>query len=54
MNIFFFPEKVVEKLKTYFMFNISCRKLCSLWDNVEKCGRAGQATDDNMKHVLCM
>ena len=26
-----------------------------LWDNVEKCGTAGQATDDcNTAHLLCM
>jgi hypothetical protein len=24
------------------------RKSCRLWDNVEKCGKAGQATDDNV------
>jgi hypothetical protein len=28
--------------------------LCCLWDNMEKCGRARQATNDNMRHVLCI
>jgi len=30
------------------------RKSCSLWDNVGKYCRAGQATDDNMAHAHCM
>jgi len=25
-------------------------KSCRLWDNVEKCCRPGQVTDDNMAH----
>ena len=29
-------------------------KICHLWDNVEKCSRAGQATDDNIAHARCM
>ena len=36
-----------ENQNTHFVFNnFPFRKSCSLWDNVEKCGRAGQATDD--------
>jgi len=27
---------------------------CPLWDNVEKQSIAGQATDDNMAHALCV
>jgi len=50
----FFQKKVVEKLKTYFLFNNSCRKSYRLWDKVEKRSRAGQATDDNKEHALCM
>ena len=28
-------------------------KLCHLWDNVEKCSRAGQGTDDNIIGCMC-
>jgi len=28
--------------------------MCRLWDNVEKYGKAEQATDDNTAHALCM
>ena len=46
--------KLVEEIKTQiFFFSIRySRKSCHLWDNVEKCGRAGHATDDNMR-FLC-
>jgi hypothetical protein len=41
--------KVVEKIKTHVLCSItSFRKLCRLWDNVEKYGTARQATDDNI------
>ena len=30
------------------------RKSFPLWDNVEKCCRAGRATDENMTHAHCM
>jgi hypothetical protein len=30
------------------------RKSCRLWNNVEKCYRSGQVTDDNMAHAHCM
>jgi len=51
-----FQTEVVEKikLKHTFLFNNVFRKSCSLWDNVEKNCRAGQATDDNMAHAHCM
>jgi len=48
LSMNFFQKKVVEKLKTYFLFNNSCRKSCRLRDNVEKYSGAGQTTDDNM------
>jgi len=38
------------------MFNNFFRKSCHLWDNVEKCCRAGQVTDDNITrcvHIAC-
>ena len=25
-----------------------------VWENVEKCGKAGQATDNSMAHALCI
>jgi len=48
-------DKFVEKIKTHVLCSVTlCRKSCRLWDNVEKYGRAGQATDDNMAQALCM
>jgi len=38
----------VKKIEIYFMFNKLFRKSCRLLDNVEKCGRNRQATDDNL------
>jgi len=39
-------SEVVGKIKTHILGSITpCRKSCCLWDNVEKYGRAGQATD---------
>jgi hypothetical protein len=44
-----FQAKAVEKIKTYILCLITFfRKSCRLWDNVEKYGRARQATDDNI------
>ena len=45
-----------ENQNTLFFgsINIFPRKLCRLWDNVEKYCRAGQVTDDNMAHAHCM
>jgi hypothetical protein len=42
-----FQTKVVEKIKTHFMISNLFLKSCLFVDNVEKCGTAGQATDDN-------
>jgi len=47
-------DKIAEKIKThisvkYFFF---FRKSCRLWDNAAKYSRAGQATDENVVHVL--
>ena len=33
---------------TYFVFTNYFRKSCHLWENVEKCGRGGRATDYNI------
>jgi len=43
-----------EYQNMYFMFSNFFLKLCCLWDNVEKCSRAGWATDDSVAHVHCM
>jgi hypothetical protein len=43
-----FKTKVVEKIKTHIFFSIF------FFENVEKCGRTGQATDDNMAQAHCM
>jgi hypothetical protein len=39
---------------THFMFDNFFQKSCCLWDNVEKCCTAVQATDDSMAHVHCI
>ena len=43
-----------ETRNKHFVFNTYFRKSCHLWDNVEKCCRAGQPTVDNMAHAHCM
>ena len=40
-------DKNVEEIKTHFS-KVFLLKSCRLWDNVEKYGRAGQATDGNI------
>ena len=50
-----FQTKVVEKIETHILYSIPFfLKSCRLWENVEKYGRAGQATDDNMAHAHCV
>jgi len=46
--------KVVEKIKTHFVFNniFFFRKSCRLWDNVEKYRRAWETIDDNRRCAL--
>jgi len=46
---FFFQTRFVEKIKIYTLCSITffLRKSCRLSDNVGKCGRARQATDEN-------
>ena len=46
MNISEKPSK--ESEYTYFMFNNFLRNSWPLWDNLEKFGAAGRATDDNV------
>jgi len=50
-----FQTGFVEEIETHVLCSITfCRKSYSLWDNVEKYHRAGQATDNNMAHAHCM
>jgi len=47
-----FQKNFVEKIKTHILFSITfSRKSCRLWDNVEKCGRAREATG-NWKRLV--
>jgi len=52
-----FQTKVVEKAKTLILCSTTVfRTLCRLCDNVEKCGRARWATNDNIilhMHFVC-
>jgi hypothetical protein len=49
-------DRITEKVKTYILRSMAFvfRNLYHLWDNVEKCCRAKQYTDDNIAHALCM
>jgi hypothetical protein len=48
-------KSCTENSKTHFMLDIFLsRNSCRLWDNVEKYCTAGQTTDDNLAHALCM
>jgi hypothetical protein len=41
-------DEIVEKIKTHILCSITFfHKSYHLWDNVEKCGEAREATDDN-------
>jgi len=45
-------KQSIENKNTHFMFKNSYSELCTSRDNVEKYGRARQATDDNI--IWCM
>ena len=49
-----FRTKVVEKIKTHILNSVTFffRKSCRLWDNVEKCVKAGQAAVDNKRRIM--
>ena len=51
-------KSCTENENTYVTFNNFFKKLCCLWENMEKSSRASSATDDNiMQHkedALCM
>jgi len=49
-----FSDKSIEKNSSQNMLNNVFGKSCRLRDNVEKFGRTGQATDDNMAHTNFM
>jgi hypothetical protein len=42
-----------ENQNSHFTFNFFFRKSCALKDNMEKYGRAGQATNDNTVRFAC-
>jgi len=49
-----FQTKGVEKIKTHILYSMDAfRKSWHLWGNVEKCGRSGQATNDNKEQTHC-
>jgi len=48
-------DNIVQKTKTHFVFsNFLFEKKGVIYNNVEKYGRAAQATDDNTAHAHCM
>ena len=50
-----FQTKVVGKIKTYFIFNFFFPlKSRLIRDYIEKYHKAGQDTDNNIAHALCM
>jgi len=52
-----FQTTVSEKIKTHILYSVTfSRKSCRWWDNVQKYGRARQATDDSLiqhTHFVC-
>jgi hypothetical protein len=50
-----FQTKFVQKIKTHILCSKTfSRQFCRLRDNVEKYGKARQATDDNTAQAHCM
>jgi len=47
-------KQMLYRQSTHIVCSISYFKQCRIWDNVEICCTAGQATDDNMAHAHCM
>ena len=49
-------EKFLENVRTHVLCSITYFSKIMLFflDNVQKCCRAGQATDDSMAHAHCM
>ena len=47
-------DKSAKKIKPHILCSVTFfQKLCCLWENVEKHGRARQATDDNTIQCMC-
>jgi len=51
-----FQTNIVAKVKTHILYSVTFffRKLCRLWENVEKYCRARKASDRNMALAHCM
>ena len=48
-----FQTKVVQKIKTHILCSITfSQKSYHVWDNVEKCGRSWEATDDSITRCM--
>jgi hypothetical protein len=48
-------DKVLVEIKPHILYFMKFfRKSYRVWNNVEKCGRPGQATGDNTEQVFCM
>jgi hypothetical protein len=45
--------ELAEKIRTHILCSITFPKNCNVYDNVEKYGRARQATNDSMAHKRC-
>ena len=50
----FFLERGMFQTNVIAFWITFRQKSCHLWENVEKYGRAGQATDDNKAQAHCM
>ena len=51
----FSEKKVVEKTKIHVSYSVTfSENRAVLWDNMEKYGTAGQATDDNITEVCAL
>ena len=48
-----FSDKTVGKIKTHMLCSVFSENLVIYWANVEKCSRAGQATDDSIIWSMC-
>jgi hypothetical protein len=51
-----FQTKVIENIRIHILCSKSppTPENCAVYDKIEKYGRAGQASDDNTAHALCM
>jgi hypothetical protein len=48
-------DKIVEKIKTYFLLNNFFPRNSAVYEITwKKYGRVGQATDDNTAHAFCV